>query len=107
MKKRTKMLEVRNAEMIEQPSPAGFKTTFSYDVIERGDKVTDDELDRIREAIAKWARSNRVEVKVNKTRKGFEIVLYHAVPDGDTYGMSLFLHLSKGIFRELEKEKRK
>jgi len=99
------MLDVR-AEVIDEAPTPGFTTTFSYDVIDRADKVTDEEFERIRDSVAKWARSNRVGFELEKTRKGFEVMLHHSIPDGDSYGMSLFLHLSKGVFRQIEREKR-
>jgi len=94
------------AEVIGQAPRAGFTTRFSYDVIDRADKVTAEEFERIKDAVANWARSNRVGFELEKTHKGFEVILHHSIPDGDSYGMSLFLHLSKGVFRKIEREKR-
>jgi hypothetical protein len=101
------MLNIREVGIIEDAPRAGFTTKFAYDVVDRSDKVNDDEFERIREAIEKWARSNRVGFELQKTRKGFEVSLSHSIPDGDGYGMSLFLHLSKGVFRQFEREKRR
>jgi len=99
------MLNISEADIIIDAQRTRFTTKFAYDLIDRNDKVTDHEFERVREAVEKWARSNRVGFELQKTRKGFEVTLSHSIPDGDGYGMSLFLHLSRGVFRQFEREK--
>jgi hypothetical protein len=101
------MLNIGDAGIIEEARRTGFTTRFAYDVVDRNDQVTNEEFERIREAVEKWARLNRIGSELQKTRKGFEVILSHSIPDGDGYGMSLFLYLSKGVFRQFEREKRR
>lgn len=101
------MLNIMDAIKIGDVPRTGFATKFSYDVVDRSDKVTDEEFDRIKQAVQKWARLNRIGSELQKTHKGFEVILCHSIPDGDGYGMSLFLYLSKGVFRQFEREKRR
>ena len=51
-----------------------------------------------------WSTETNVPVEVRKSKTGFEVAITHYLENGDAFGMSLFLHLSAGVFRQLEAE---
>jgi len=79
-----------------------YVTEFKYDLRERGDELTDSEIESIRNAVLEWGVQNDMPVEFRATRRGFAVEITHPVENGDAFGMSLFLHLSAGVFRDLE-----
>jgi len=81
-----------------------YVTEFNYDLRERGDELTDEEFEKVSMAVHEWGTKADVPVEIRKNKKGFSVAITHPLENGDGFGMSLFLHLSAGIFREIEKQ---
>ena len=81
-----------------------YVTEFTYDLRERSDKLTDEEFEKVRKAVLEWGAKSDVPVGVTRSKNGFAVKITHPLENGDGFGMSLFLHLSAGIFRELEEQ---
>ena len=81
-----------------------YVTEFNYDLRERGDELTDEEFEKVSLAVHEWGTKADVPVEIRKNKKGFSVAITHPLENGDGFGMSLFLHLSAGIFREIEKQ---
>jgi len=82
----------------------GHGSEFQYDLRDPDDRFSDEEFERVREAVLEWSREEQVPVDVRKNERGFAVSIGHYVKNGDAFGMRLFLHLSAGIFRKLEAE---
>jgi len=81
-----------------------FVSEFQYDLRDPDDRFTHEDFLRVREAVLDWSSKSEVLVEVRKSKTGFEVAITHYLENGDAFGMSLFLHLSAGIFRQLEAE---
>jgi hypothetical protein len=81
-----------------------YVTEFKYDLRDPDDRFSNEDFERVREAVLEWSAETNVPVEVRKSRTGFEVAITHYLENGDAFGMSLFLHLSAGIFRQLESE---
>jgi hypothetical protein len=81
-----------------------FVSEFQYDLRDPDDRFTHDDFLRVREAVLDWSLKSQVPVEVRKSKTGFEVAITHYLENGDAFGMSLFLHLSAGIFRQIEQE---
>jgi hypothetical protein len=81
-----------------------FVSEFQYDLRDPDDRFTHDDFERVRDAVMAWSTETNVPVEVRKSKTGFEVAITHYLENGDAFGMSLFLHLSAGVFRQLEAE---
>jgi len=85
-------------------SEAKYVTEFQYDLRDSTDKFTDKDFELVRAAVVKWSDVTDVSVLVSKTVRGFKVAITHPLKDGHPFGISLSLHLSSHIFRQLEDE---
>jgi hypothetical protein len=81
-----------------------YVSEFQYDLRDPDDRFTREDFERVCEAVLEWSSVTNVPVEVRKIKTGFEVAITHYVENGDAFGMSLFLHLSAGVFRQLEAE---
>jgi hypothetical protein len=84
-----------------------FRSSFYFDFSDPHDALSLDEFRRIEAEVEAWSNDRRIPHEIERTNKGFKVVLNHPVVDGDGFGLSLYLHLSSGLFREMESEMRK
>jgi hypothetical protein len=79
-------------------------TEFQYDLRDPDDRFSTEDFERVRKAVLEWSTETNTPVDVRKSKSGFDVAITHYLENGDAFGMSLFLHLSAGIFRQLETE---
>jgi hypothetical protein len=88
-------------------SEAKYVTELQYDLRGFADTFTDKDFERVHAAVVKWSDVTDVSVKVSKTVRGFKVAITHPLKDGHPFGISLSLHLSAGVLRQLEDENKR
>ena len=77
-------------------------STCEYSLREPNDGLSDNDFEKIQAAALEWGRNEKIELKLEKTEKGFVVTFRLPADEEEAYCMSLYLHLASDTFLHLE-----